>query len=187
MRMNLKSLIKKEKMNLKILLLTLFFLLSCTSSSKIEEKKESNLISPKILRVTYDVTWEPKDFFSIKTSGNIHGSGNTYLIEYLENPLGIKWLRISSTNQENKHDFPYLMRDNTESLKVFYFPWQKNRISLLINQKNPPNGILQCRWEGVYKGYLIIIESALQKSEHISQVNFAESIHNYITSSLSLY
>ena len=169
------------------ILIPLFSLLSCISSSKLEEKKEINLSSPGILRITYDVTWEPKDFFTIKESGNMHGSGNTYLIDYSNNPIGLKWLRISSTNQENKHDFTYLMRDNNETLKVFYFPWQKTRISLLMNQKNPQSELLQCRWEGVYNGFLIIIETELQKNENLSHVKLAESVHNYISSSLSLY
>jgi len=177
----------KTRSSLFVLLFGYFFLqLSCKTTGNQSETTRPQSLT-KILRLTYDSTWVPNRKFQIRESGNLYGSGNTYLIDYLEKSEFV-WVKISATDQENKHSFSYLLKENSEdSIKVFYFPWQNSRISILLKHSSKSENLIQCRWEGVYKGYLIIVESELFNSDLASDRQIADKLHTHVNESLSLY
>jgi hypothetical protein len=155
------------------------------SSSVVTEKTLSG--NAKVLRLTYDATWSPNLDFKILESGSIHSSGNTYTIEYIKNSTHLKWLRISSTNQENKHGFHYLLKNLNEDPKVFYFPWKNSKISILLKQSQLDDQTIHCRWEGTYNGFLIIVEGEYVNSDNEKFLQIANKVHAHVNESLILY
>ncbi len=191
MEMNLKYHINKYEYMKFLIILTLAFSVSAechlSENHSAPISKEASPNTPKILRITYDATWEPKDSFHLKNSGSLDGNGNTYTLQYENNLMGIKMLKISSTNQENRNYFKYQLSPTDPDLSVFYFPWQKTRISLVAKKTRLDAKLFQCRWEGVYKGFLIIVESEIDNSREIETSDLAEDFHKYVVSSLTIY
>ena len=156
-----------------------------TENQKVNITQTSNAM---VLRITYDSTWTPKTKFTVRDSGNLFGSGNSYLIDYLDEQNDFTWLKISATDQENKHGFKYLLNElDRELLKVFYFPWNNSRVSILLKPTSASENRIQCRWEGIYKGYLIIIESEFYNKDRLNYNQIASKFQNHILDSLSLY
>jgi len=176
----------------------LFFSIMCKSSQPVEVVSKSNgkdiktdgtiLPSPKKLRLTYDSVWSPKKEFSLLESASLHESGNTYKIEYKDAKVGkIVWIKISSTNQDNQRSFPYLNSDFSSSniTKVSYYPWQGRKASILIRDISPAKTYL--RWEGIYKGYLIVAETELSQILADEKNGIGDYFHEHVSNGLELF
>ncbi|TGN19550.1 hypothetical protein [Leptospira idonii] len=199
---------KKAALIYKILIfLFLLFPYNCSSTgdskSKLKSSEETSTQiaptkqipeEPKKLRITYDAVWSPKDPFVIIESGNLHESGVTYLIRYTEK-TGINqsiqnsedplWVRISSTNQDNQRVFPYLQNTSTGEVKITYFQWKGRRSA--VQTKILPKGNVYCRWEGIYNGFLLVVETEFLLKEGDGENSIPPAMHKHVTQNLELF
>ncbi|TGN14625.1 hypothetical protein [Leptospira ilyithenensis] len=178
----------------------LFFLAMCKSSqpseiSETNDLKENHNDSRQLtakpitkLRLTYDSVWFSKREFLLLESGSLHESGNFYKIEYKDPKAGeIVWIKISSTNQDNQRSFPYLNSDlpSTNTTKVSYFSWQGRKATILIRDISPAKVYL--RWEGIYKGYLIVAETEMNQLAADEKNGIGDYFHQHVSNYLELF
>ncbi|BDA80928.1 hypothetical protein LPTSP3_g38580 [Leptospira kobayashii] len=180
----------------------LFFLIMCKSSQlsevsgRINDPKENRNDSGKFtakpitkLRLTYDSVWSPKKDFVLLESGSLHESGNSYKIEYQDVKAGeIAWIKVSSTNQDNQRSFPYLNSDlpSTNATKVYYFSWQGRKASILMKDISSPVKVY-LRWEGIYKGYLIVAETEMDQITTDEKNGLGDYFHQHVSNYLELF
>jgi len=186
MAINLKYHIKYQ---IQVILITIFIVFDCNTFNKdnteIKEINKSKEVSPAVLRVTYDSIWSPKAPFTLIESNNLYGNGISYKISYKDNQTLLNWVKISSTNQENKYNFPYL-QTNSDS-KVFYFNWQSKIITVVIQKSRTKIESSYCRWETIHKGYLIVIETEIENQKNIGTEVISQNFHTHVKESLILF
>jgi hypothetical protein len=185
MEMNLKSRIESISSSLYMIVM-LCLICECKTATPRPTHAEKK-IDVSVLRLTYDSTWSPKSRFVILESGSIHANGNTYTIEYLEASVQIPWLKISSTDQDNKQNFKYVPTISGEDYTVFYRPWLDKTIGMVLAPSQTEKNIVHCRWEGVYKGFLIVVEAKFQNTENFNLNEIANIYHKHVKESLTLY
>ncbi len=180
---------------------SLLFLVMCKSFQPTEvstkpndpkknhNNREESIAKPITkLRLTYDSVWSPKRDFLLLESGSLHESGNSYKIEYKNPKAGeIVWIKISSTNQDNQRSFPYLNSDlpSTNITKVSYFSWQGRKASILIRDVSPVK--IYLRWEGIYKGYLIVAETEMDQIATDEKNGIGDYFHKHVSNYLELF
>ncbi len=168
--------------------LLLYIFTACKSTSPIKSNQVLD-IKPKILRLTYDSTWTTKETFELQKVESIHQSGNTYTLLFDPNVSEntFRWIRVSSTNQENRQGFPYLMSSLNQSAKVFYIPWKNTKISVVIQNQNEDPKKIDCRWEGLYNGYLLVVETEYLNNNGYELSKVAQIFHQYANERITTY
>ncbi|EMY78690.1 hypothetical protein LEP1GSC060_0505 [Leptospira weilii serovar Ranarum str. ICFT] len=168
------------------MLLLTFVFLTVSNCKTTESGKSASIVTPRYLRLNYDVVYETSEGVTLHESGKLFARGLFYDFTIQSSANQFERIKASSYTEDNQVDFKHILTDeelnSLENKQYQYFSMPNDsRASVLTGIHN---GRCYVRWVWQKESFIFVFETDVKND---SGANLGKEFHENIRKGLRIF
>ncbi|EMJ96583.1 hypothetical protein [Leptospira alstonii] len=183
-----KNRVERKYPRLVLLLLTFVFL-TVSNCKTTESGKSVSIVTPRYLRLNYDVVYETSEGVTLHESGKLFARGLFYDFTIRSSANQFERIKASSYTEDNQVDFKHILTNeelnSLENKQYQYFSMPNDsRASVLTGIHN---GHCYVRWVWQKDSFIFVFETDVKNDSEENPATLGKKFHENIRNGLRIF